>query len=243
MKRLFTAALSAIMLIGCGSRSENSSAPIVETEQSVTEIENTNISSAAPKSSAASRIIYREKLYNIDSYTKSDLIIQSDGRVWCGFYMHNEGTIDKFNRLWTTEKDFETPYRLDDDVWLDSVLSETKDDDFMLFGDIFELDRLSDEQLDKISSLIEDTDPFSASNVFKAPEDSADPDVIETEYSFIDLIIGDKVCRAYEYTQLYSSMVQDENASEVIDLIHSYSFYDDWREKCSENITPYKKAE
>ena len=196
MKRLFTAALSAIMLVGCGSRSENSSAPIAETEQSVTEIENTNISSAAPKSSAASKIIYREKLYNIDSYTKSDLIIQSDGRVWCGFYMHNEGTIDKFNRLWTTEKDFESPYRLDDDIWLDSVLSETKDDDFMLFGDIFELDRLSDEQLDKISSLIEKTDPFSASNVFKAPEDSADPDVIETEYSFIDLIIGDKVCRA-----------------------------------------------
>ncbi|SHM42829.1 hypothetical protein [Ruminococcus flavefaciens] len=243
MKRLVTAALSAIMLIGCVSRSSENESEIPQTEPSVTSTEAANNTSSAPKKLAASSIIYREKLYNINSDIISDLFIQSDGRVWCGFYMNEEGTIDKFNRLWTSDTSYSSDYQLADDLWLEAMLSEDKEDDFVLFNDISELAKLDESGLENISSIIGGTDPFSASSVYTASEAAADPDTPETEYSFIDLVIGKNVCRAYEYTQSYQSSIQDKKAADVIDIIHSQSFYDSWREKCSKKLLPRKNTE
>ena len=102
MKRLTAAALSAILLAGCGSGKTDSSDARSALPPLPKAAELTTAQQTAETSSAESRIIYRERLYNTNSYTKSDLIVQSDGTVWCGFYMHNEGTIDRFNRLWRT---------------------------------------------------------------------------------------------------------------------------------------------
>ena len=175
MKRLVTAALSAIMLIGCVSRSSENESEIPQTEPSVTSTEAANNTSSAPKKLAASSIIYREKLYNINSDIISDLFIQSDGRVWCGFYMNEEGTIDRFNRLWTSETDYSSSYQLLDDLWLSSVLTETKEDDFMPFDDIRELAALDDTKVDNISSIIGGTDPFSVSALFSRGTQAACP--------------------------------------------------------------------
>jgi hypothetical protein len=243
MKRLVTAALSAIMLISCGTRSSEDESSTQQARMNVTEIEITNNTSSAPKKLTASTIIYREKLYNIYSDIKSDLIIQSDGRVWCGFYTNDEGSIDRFNRLWTDDKEYLSSYQLQDDLWLDTVLTETKKDDFMPFDDIIELAKLDDSELEKLTSLIGSIDPYSASSVYTASENAAAPDIIETEYSFIDMIIGSNICRAYEYTQSYQSMIQDETAAEVIDLIHGNDYYSEWREKCSENLLPRKDSQ
>jgi len=242
MKRLVTAALSAIMLIGCVSRSAEEESAGSQSQPSVTKTVASNTSSA-PKKFAETTIIYREKLYNINSDIKSDLFIQSDGRVWCGFYMNEEGTIDRFNRLWTSETDYSSSYQLLDDLWLSSVLTETKEDDFMPFDDIRELAALDDTKLESISSIISSIDPYSASSVYTTPETAAAPDVIETSYSFIDFVIGSDICRAYEYTQSYESMIQDEKASDVIDFVHRQSFYSDWREKCSQNLLPREESE
>ncbi len=242
MKRLVTAALSAIMLIGCVSRSSEDEQAETQTKPSVTKTVASDTSSA-PKKFAESTIIYREKLYNINSDIKSDLFIQSDGRVWCGFYENEEGTIDRFNRLWTSDTKYSSSYQLQDDLWLSSVLTESTEDDFMPFDDIKELASLDENKLDNISSVIGSIDPFCASNVFTAPEAYAASDMIETEYNFIDFIIGSNICRAYEYTQLYESMIQDEKASEVIDFIHRQSFYSDWREKCRTNLVPREVSE
>ena len=243
MKRLVTAALSAIMLISCVSRSSESESEMPPSDQSVIETEVANNKSSAPKKFAESSIIYREKLYNINSDIKSDLIIQSDGRVWCGFYTNEEGTIDKFNRLWTSDAEYLSSYQLVDDLWLDSVLTETTEDNFMPFGDITELAALDDNELEELSSVIGSIDPYSASNVYTASEAAADPDIIDTEYNFIDLVIGSNICRAYEYTQSYRSMIQDEKAAAVIDLIHSKDYYSEWRKKCSEELLPREISE
>ena len=242
MKRLVTAALSAIMLISCVSRSSENESEIPQGDN-VIKTEVANDPSSAPKKIAASTIIYREKLYNINSDIKSDLIIQSDGRVWCGFYMSEEGTIDKFNRLWTSDTEYTSNYQLEDDIWFDSVLTGNAKEAKMPFSNITELAALDDNELEELHSLIGGIDPFSARSIYTASEAAFDPDIIETEYSFIDLVIGSDICRAYEYTQSYKSMIQDETASEVIDLIHSRSYYSEWRNKCSEELLPRDLSE
>lgn len=238
MKRLVAAALATLMLVGCGSGDRSSDESHLPTEQSVTEIQNPSDSETTASSFSNSRIIYRERIYNINSYTKSDFFIESSGRVWCGFYMHNEGTIDKLNRLWTSDVDYSENYKLDDDIWLASVLSETKDDDFMLFGETYDFDSISGEKLSAISDNIAAADPFSACNVTKSQEEVIH-DYIEDEYIFIDLIIGDDVCRSYVNTQGYISSVQDGNANTAIENVHALPEYKQWRDLCTKYLVPY----
>ena len=240
MKRLTAAALSAILMAGCGSGKTSSA----DTRSAIPPLpqpaELTTSRSSAETSSAESRIIYRERLYNTNSYTKSDLIIQSDGAVWCGFYMHNEGTIDRFNRLWTSEEEYTEHYQLDDDRWLASVLTEDTDDDFMLFGDYSKLGDLSSEDTQRLCSLAAEADPVSACNVSVASPDEAAPAELETEYNFVDLIVNNAPYRVYAYTQSYESKVQDTAAIEAMDLVQGSELYSQWREKCITELVPFE---
>lgn len=239
MKRLTAAALATLMLMGCAADTNSSDGSQEITTESVTEIINTALSENPASSSSQSRIIYRERIYNINSYTKSDFFIESDGRVWCGFYMHNEGNIDKHNRLWKDSDTFEENYQLDDDIWLAAYLSETRDDDFMLFGDTYDFDSLNDEKLSVISGHISNADPFSACNVQQTQEEAVH-DYVENEYIFIDLIIGDEMYRSYVNTQGYISTVQDKEANAAIEQVHSLPEYMQWRDLCTKYLLPYE---
>lgn len=240
MKRLTAAALSAILLSGCGSGKPSSTDTRSALPPLPKAAELTTAQQTAETSSAESRIIYRERLYNINSYTKSNLIVQADGTVWCGFYMHNEGTIDRFNRLWTSDDEYTENYQLDDDRWLASVLTETKNDDFMLFGDYSKLGELSTEDTQRLVSLVAEADPVSACNVSVASPDEAAPAETETEYNFVDLIVNSAPYRVYAYTQSYESMVQDTAAEEAMKLVQSTDFYTQWREKCVNELIPFE---
>ena len=236
MKRLTAAALSAILLVGCGSGKTVSADERSAAAPMPKAADLSSSRRSADPSSAESRIIYRERLYNTDSSTKSNLIVQSDGTVWCGFYSKEEGTIDRFNRLWTSETDYENFFELDDDRWLKAILTETKDDDFLLFKDTEGFEALSGESLEKLNSLVESSDPFSACNVKTASEAEAAPAVLETEYSFVDLICSGEIYRVYEYTQSTEKIVQDDSASEAVELVHSCAFYNEWKELCREKL-------
>ena len=237
MKCMASAALSTLLLAGCGAGAKAPQTPQPPTKQHFTEAVNPNTESG--QKSNAGKIIYRERLYNTDSYTKSDLIIEDSGRVWCGFYMHNEGTIDRFDRLWTSDEEYSDFYELDDDRWLKSVLSESSDDDFMLFGDIFELGSIEGEDLSKLDTLVKESDPFCTISVHTEPDDSEVPEKLEKEYDFIDLIVDGEIFRVYEYTQSHTLTAKDDNASAAVEYVHSCAFYQDWRSKCTELLVPY----
>lgn len=237
MNRMAPAALSTLLLAGCGVGAKAPQTPQPPTKQSFTDAVNPNISQSSK--SPEDHIIYRKRLYHTDSYTKSDLIIEDSGRVWCGFYMHNEGDIDRFGRLWTSSDEYTDFFELDDDRWLKAVLSPDESDDFMLFGDTFELDSIEGEKLSQLSSLISDTDLFCAISAHTDPEDGEAPAELEKEYDFIDLIVDNEILRVYEYTQSYTLTAKDENASSAIELVHSCPFYKEWQDKCSELLVPH----
>lgn len=233
MKRLTSAALSTLLLAGCGAGAKAPQTPQPPTKQSFTEIVNSDIpSDTAEKSS----IIYRERLYSADSYTKSDLIIQSDGKVWCGFYMHNEGTIDQNGDLWTSDNECLTDYKLDDDRWLESQLSETSDDDFMLFGDTFDLAQLEGDDLSLLTESVSQCEPLST---YKETELSPGGGTDDGEVNTVDLIIGGKICRVYMSADAYTSHTQDPHGCAAVVLVHSSDYYERWRELCSQYLVPY----
>ena len=236
MKRLAAAAFATIMLLGCASNSKGTDSSNNKLIQSVTEIENPSISHTTESSSDDSRIIYRERIYNTDSYTKSDFFIESDGRVWCGFYMHNEGSIDELNRLWTKDGKYSENYQLDDDEWLAAVLSETKDDDFMLFGEIYDFESMSGEKLSALSENIAAVDTSSECDV----QINENVTGTEKEYVFTDMVIGGEICRCYVNTEGYVSIIQDEKANAAIEQVHSMPEYEQWRELCKKQLLPYK---
>ena len=229
MKRLTAAALSFILMVGCGAKAAS---PRLSEEQ-MTEVQRPR--APEPVIDSENSIIYRERIYN-GSDTKSDLMIQSNGSVWYGIYMRDEGRIDRFNHLWKNEDECIENYRLADDEWLAAMLSETKEDDFVLFGETEQIVTLPEESISSLYSLVSAADPFSASNFRTDSADEPEADDIQTEYHFIDLIIADKICRAYENTQGYESMVQDQNAAEVIQQIHESSYYSKWLEICKEKL-------
>lgn len=234
MKRLAAAALAALMLTGCANDDRSGSSHGL-TKQSATEIEITQSSETPTDSSSKSRIIYRERIYNISSYTKSDLFIEDNGRIWCGFYMHNEGQIDRYNRLCKDNDNAVEDYQLDDDVWLAAYLSDTKDDDFMLFGETFDFNSLSGEKLSALCDSIAAVDTSSACDV------STIDNVSDTvnEYVFTDLIIDGEICRSYVNTQGFVSAIQDKNANAAMELVHDLPEYKQWRELCVKNLLPY----
>ena len=236
MKRLAAAAFATIMLLGCASNSKGTDSSNNKLIQSVTEIENPSISHTTESSSDDSRIIYRERIYNTDSYTKSDFFIESDGRVWCGFYMHNEGSIDELNRLWTKDGKYSENYQLDDDEWLAAVLSETKDDDFMLFGEIYDFESMSGEKLSALSENIAAVDTSSECDV----QINENVTGTEKEYVFTDMVIGGEICRCYVNTEGYVSIIQDEKANAAIEQVHSMPEYEQWRELCKKQLLSYK---
>lgn len=235
MKRLAAAALTALMLTGCADDKQSDGSHDL-TKQSATEIEITQETENTTGSSTKSRIIYRERIYNTDSYTKSDLLIEENGRIWCGFYMHNEGKIDQLNRLWKDNDTFEEDYKLDDDEWLAAYLSDTKDDDFMLFGDTYDLNSLSGESLSVLSDSISAVDTSSACDTQTIENVSS----TEKEYVFTDLIIDGEICRSYVNTQGFVSVIQDKNANAAIEMVHALPEYKQWRELCVKNLVPYK---
>ncbi len=235
MKPLAAVAFATLLLVGCNSDSKNSGGSQEKLAQSVIEIENPSDSDTTA-SSSNSRIIYRERIYNTDSYTKSDFFIESDGRVWCGFYMHNEGNIDEFNRLWTKDGKYSENYQLDDDEWLTANLSEKKDDDFMLFGEIYDFESMSGEKLSALSENIAAVDTSSASDVQIVENVTG----TEKEYVFTDLVVGGEICRCYVNTEGYVSTIQDNSANAVIEQVHAMPEYEQWRELCQKQLLPYK---
>ncbi|MBR6968423.1 MAG: hypothetical protein IKH78_07795 [Ruminococcus sp.] len=235
MKYMTLAALSTLLLAGCGAGATVPRDTQPPTNQSVTEVVNPAASATEIKS-PGSRVLYRERLYRPDSYTKSDLIIENDGRVWCGFYMHNEGLINESNRLCTKDGQCSGNYQLDDDRWLKAYISETAEDDFMLFGNTCELGILSETQLTRLRELTENADTGTAPDVKTASEAEDVPDM--QEYLFADIVTGGRIFRISETTRRYSSCSADKNASEALTLVRSGDFYVRWRELCSSEIKP-----
>lgn len=254
MKRLSAiaafSACSLLLLTGCEAFSKNKE-PDIEPIQSVYEID-TPATTAAPTTTSEeedtfgdlTHIIYRERIYDPDSYTKSNLVIQADGTVWYGFYMHNEGTIDKNNLMWDSDGNFSDKYELDDDRWLAAAVTKTKSDDFALFGDITALGKLPDDELEKLNELISKTDPGSSYDVWTPKTYNDLPEYDEPEYFFTDLVIWDEdgtadICRAYIFTQWYEKTLDDQNALAAMELVRNTEFYDQWKEACAVKIKPY----
>ena len=149
--------------------------------------------------------------------------------------MHNEGKIDQHNRLCKDNDTVEENYQLDDDVWLAAYLSETKDDDFMLFGDTYDFNSLSEETLSALYDNIAAVDSSSAYD--NRTIDNVSDTV--NEYVFTDLIIDGEICRSYVNTQGFVSVIQDKNANAAIEQVHALPEYKQWRELCTQNLLPY----
>ena len=70
--------------------------------------------------------------------------------------------------------------------------------------------------------------------------DEAEPEVIETEYSFADLVVKNEIYRVYAYTQSYERTVQDDSANEAVKLVQASPLYAEWREKCAKELVPFE---
>lgn len=251
MKRLAALAICSLLFTtGCSAFSKNKG-PDVEPIQSVFEIDTpATTTSPAPTSpeedsyGEVTHVLYRERIYDPDSYTKSNLIVQADGTVWCGFYMHNEGTIDKNNLLWDSDGNFTDKYELDDDRWLAATVTRTKSDDFALFGDTTKLGKLSDDELAKLTEYISGTDTGSDYDVWTPKTFNDLPEYDEPEYFFTDLVIWDEdgtadICRTYIFTQWYEKTLDDQNALSAMELVRNTEYYKQWKEICATKIKPY----
>lgn len=252
MKFLAMFAMCPLLLMtGCEAFSKNNDMEDIPTTHSVYEIDTPASTTAPPTTSEEedtfgdlTRILYRERIYDPDSYTKSNLVIQADGTVWCGFYMHNEGTIDKNNLMWDSDGNFSDKYELDDDRWLAAAITKTKSDDFALFGDISVLGKLTDDEIEKLTEAISKTDTSSSYDVWTPKTFNDLPEYDEPEYFFTDLVIWDEdgqadICRSYIFTQWYEKTIEDPNANAAMELVRGTEYYEQWKELCATKIKPY----
>ena len=184
----------------------------------------------------ASEIICKVRHYKTDSYTKSDLIVQADGRIWCGFYFQNEGTIGADNVLRKSDGSSYDNITLMDDKWLDAYVSESAEDDFMLFGEMFELGKLSDTDLNKLKKYIAATDDS------KPMKPLGNQDTEAKDYYYADITIekNGKHKRLPVLAKLgkYSVKSTDSNAEKACSLVmnRSADYYKQWEKLCEEKL-------
>lgn len=185
----------------------------------------------------ASEILCKVRYYNSESFTKSDLIVQADGRIWCGFYFQNEGVIGTDNVLRKSDGSSYEDIYLMDDKWMDAYLSETAEDDFMLFGEMQELGRLSDDDLNRLKKYLLDVDPSKPNKPLGNKDDSA------KIFYYADITVNEngKPVRLPVLAKLgrYSVKSTDSNAEKACSLImdSSKDHYKQWEALCQEKVS------
>ena len=73
--------------------------------------------------------------------------------------MQNEGQIGTNNILRKSDGTEEQNFTLMDDLWMDAVLTEDAEDDFMLFGEITQLGTFDSKIMDELKKLAEKVSP------------------------------------------------------------------------------------
>lgn len=114
---------------------------------------------AVPLYGENERIICKIRHYKTDSPEKSVFVVQADGKVWYGTYTQNEGQIGTDNILRKSDGTEEQNFTLMDDLWMDAVLTEDAEDDFMLFGEITQLGTFDSKIMDELKKLAEKVSP------------------------------------------------------------------------------------
>lgn len=178
-------------------------------------------------------ILCKIRRYHTGAIMKSDLIVQADGSVWCGFYEQNEGTIGTDNVLRKSDGT-ECELVLMDDLWLDAFLTETAEDDFMLFGETDKLGTLPPEMLAELINYAINVSPD------KAYTGNASADSSVTDYYYADVVSlkSEEKLRVPAMAQLGNSklMSSDADAKKIIETIMNSSFYSDWEKLCDEKF-------
>lgn len=184
----------------------------------------------------ASEILCKIRHYRCGSYTKSDLIVQADGRIWCGFYYQNEGEIGADNILRKSDGSTYDEIVLMDDRWMDAYLSETAEDDFMLFGEMYELGTLSPADLEKLKKLVSSVDTS------KKCKPLGNKDTQAKDYYYADITVkkGGESVRMPVLAKLgrYSIKSTDSNADKAFSLVMAPSadYYKQWESLCDEKL-------
>lgn len=185
----------------------------------------------------ASEILCKVRHYNSASFTKSDLIVQADGRIWCGFYYQNEGKIGTDNILRKSDGSSFDEIYLMDDKWMDAYLTEDAEDDFMLFGEIFELGSLSESELEKLKKYISSVDTRCSKTAYGKQDDNA------ADYYYADITVkkGGKAMRLPVHAEIgkYTIISSDQNAEKACKLVmnRSADYYRQWESLCAEKLT------
>ena len=231
MRRLWgiSAALLAVSVTSCALRET----PKI---QSGSEVENPHYvqqTAVTEHINESKRIICKIRRYSPDSYVKSDMIFQADGRIYCGFYMQNEGDISDKNILKNSEGEEFAEFSLMDDKWLDACLSEDTADDFMLFGEVHELGHLPENELQKLIELISG---INAESQHLSGSSSSDC------YYYTDFVAesGGKYERIRAFSELpqYCDKINDENAELAHDMVMNGNadFFQEWEKLCIEHM-------
>lgn len=179
-------------------------------------------------------IICKIRHYKTDSIKKSDLIIQSNGMVWCGFYEQEEGKIGTDNILRKSDGTEITDITLIDDQWMDAFLTETAEDDFMLFGETIEMGQLEKETLDELVALSEKVSP---DKVYTGKA-SADSSVTDYYYTDVSALKGDERVRVPVMAKLGDSKLisTDTNAKKIAEIVMDSQVFDEWEKLCNEKL-------
>lgn len=245
MKRLIIAGTALLMcLTSCSFN------PLRPKVQSVIEVDNdhpdTPVNSspvpltteppAVSPYTEAPEILCKVRHYRKGDCTKSDLFIQDDGRVWCGFYYQNEGEILPDNTLSKNNESSKSDVVLMDDKWMDAYLSETAEDDFMLFGDIYELGSLSEKQLDDLKKCISSVEADSGVQASGTKDDNA------ADYFHTDITVkkDGRSVRMPVHAELgkYIIRSKDKNAEKVHLMVTNRSayYFKQWESLCEEKL-------
>lgn len=234
MRRLwgFSAAVLAIVMSSCGS----SETPKI---QSGSAIENPDIVTSSAMAENAvhidegKRIICKIRHYSPDSYVKSDMIFQADGRIYCGFYMQNEGNISGENVLKTSDGAELTDFSLMDDKWLDACINSDKNDDFMLFGEMYELGHLNETDTQKLCELISGIDADCSHTIGTQVSDGwyHTDFVTESDKGYVRI-------RAFADLPQYSDSIDDVNAQQAHEMVmnRDADYFKEWEKLCSEHM-------
>ena len=179
-------------------------------------------------------IICKIRRYHTGEMMKSDLIVQADGKVWCGFYEQNVGEIGTDNVLHKSDG-IEVDLVLMDDLWLDAFLTETAEDDFMLFGETFELGKLEPVMLAELINYAAGVSPD------KAYKGSVSADSAVTDYYYADVVSlkDDEKVRVPAMAQLGDKqlMTTDADAKKLIEKVMESQYYTDWEKLCDEKMS------
>ena len=205
--------------------------------QSGMEIENENFSEAKENETVSDfekqPIICRIRHCLTDTFVRSDLIFQEDGRVYCGFYLMNESVFKENNEFIGSDGEVNKDFRFMDDDWLESCINDEPDDDFMLFGEMFELGTMPDAELEKLTELIGSIDLNSC---FSTEDNIETQDKNDCYYT--DFVVSDNgtssVLRAFAELPSYSFAIDDSSAIQAYDIVMNQDsdFFQKWEELC-----------